>query len=583
MLEGVLPEPVGAAELGLSDAPKLGLDELLSQLISRAEEVLAAQGRLRGLLTANRAVIGDLALPVVLRRIVEAACGLVNAQYGALGVLAPTGGLAEFIYVGIDEEAAARIGHLPEGKGLLGALIDDPRPIRLRAIADDSRSVGFPANHPPMNSFLGVPIRVRNEVFGNLYLSERHGGGEFTEEDEELVLALAATAGVAIENARLYGESTRRQEWLEASAQVTQQLLSASGENPLQLIALRTAAIADADAVSVVLPTPDGERLQVEVAAGEGAAALAGMTYPRADTLAGVALETGQPILVPDVRADRRYRVHMSDVLPVGPVMVLPLVGTSGVRGALVVGRLDHRRRFEEADLDMAVGFANHAALALELADARDAQQRMVLLEDRDRIARDLHDHVIQRLFATGLSIQSVAASVRIDDAAGRLSAAVSDIDETIRQIRSSIFQLRGPLTPGGGAARTKILEVVDSVRPLLAAEPRVRFTGPVDSAIPETVIEDVLAVVREALTNVARHADASRVDLDVSIDGGALELSVADDGVGLRDNDRRSGLANLRLRAERLGGTLTVSDGTAAEGGHERKGTTLRWRIPLP
>lgn len=259
--------PQASAELAFADGPRLELDQLLTQLVSRAEDVMAAQGRLRGLLAANRMIIGELALPVVLRRIVEAACRLVNARYGALGVLAPDSGLQEFIYVGIDDETAARIGPLPSGKGLLGALIDDPRPIRLRTMSDDLRSVGFPPEHPPMSSFLGVPVRVRDEVFGNLYLTEA-SSGQFSAEDEELVTALAATAGIAIENARLFARAEQRQNWLQASAQITQQLLSAEGEDPLQLIARQTREVADADIVTVVLPTANPERLMVEVAAG---------------------------------------------------------------------------------------------------------------------------------------------------------------------------------------------------------------------------------------------------------------------------------------------------------------------------
>ena len=223
------------------DAPRLELDELLTQIIIRAEEVLATQGRLRGLLAANRTITADLTLPNVLRHIVEAGCQLARARYGALGVLAPGGGLAEFVHVGLDDHTVARIGQLPEGKGLLGALIDDPRTIRLRSIEDDPRSVGFPPHHPPMTSFLGVPVLVRGKVFGNLYLTERADGGEFTADDEELVTALAATAGVAIENARLYEQSQRRQDWLQASAKITRQLLSADGEEPLRLIARRGA------------------------------------------------------------------------------------------------------------------------------------------------------------------------------------------------------------------------------------------------------------------------------------------------------------------------------------------------------
>lgn len=211
------------------DGPKLELDELLRQLIHRAQDVVATQGRLRGLLHANQSIVGNLTLPVLLRRTVQAACELAHARYGALGVIDATGGLEQFVHIGMDADAVARIGHLPEGKGLLGALIEDPKPIRLHTMSDDPRSVGFPDGHPPMTSFLGVPVRVRDEVFGNLYLTECEKGA-FTAEDEELVSALAATASVAIENARLYEEARRRQEWLQASTEVTQQLLSTEGE-----------------------------------------------------------------------------------------------------------------------------------------------------------------------------------------------------------------------------------------------------------------------------------------------------------------------------------------------------------------
>jgi signal transduction histidine kinase len=537
----------------------------------------AHAGRVRGLLDANRTIVGDLALPVVLRRIVEAACQLVDARYGALGVISPAGGLAEFVYVGIDDELAARIGHVPEGKGLLGALIDDPRPIRLRRMSDDPRSVGFPPHHPPMASFLGVPVTVRDEVFGNLYLSEREDGGEFSVEDEELVTSLAATAGVAIEHALLYGQARRRQDWLEASAQITRQLLSVSGEDPLKLIARRAREVADADLVSVVLTTNDPDRLMVEVASGLNADALVGLTYDRADTLAAITFDTGKPILVADVQAEPRRYVHLVEAAPIGPVIVVPLVASAAVRGALVIGRLRNRSRFDEAELEMATGFANHAALALELADARDARQRMVLLEDRERIARDLHDHVIQRLFATGLTIQSVAAGVRAEDVAGRLSAAVGDIDETIRQIRSTIFRLRGGLNPHSAGVRARVLEIVQETRGLLGFEPQVRFDGPVDSAVPDNVVGELLAVVREALTNVVRHAQASEVQIVLRV-GEDLTVQVTDDGVGIGPTDRRSGLANMRLRAERLGGGMDVTDAPSGD----RRGTRVSWKVPL-
>jgi signal transduction histidine kinase len=571
--------PDDSGRLVFPDAPRLELDELLTQIIVRAEEVLATQGRLRGLLAANRTITADLTLPTVLRRIVEAGCQLVRARYGALGVLAPDGGLAEFVHVGLDEGTVARIGHLPEGKGLLGALIDDPKTIRLRSIEDDPRSVGFPPHHPPMTSFLGVPVLVRGKVFGNLYLTERIDGGEFTADDEELVAALAATAGVAIENARLYEQSQRRQDWLQASAKITRQLLSAEGEDPLPLIAREARQIADADVVTVVLPTESRERMMVEVAAGRAADELTGMSYPIEHTLTGLALSSGHPVLVGDAD-DSDYDSHLSEVLPVGPVMVLPLVGTVDTRGALVIARLRGRNRFDDADLDMATTFANHAAVALELADGRENQQRMILLEDRDRIARDLHDHVIQRLFAAGLAVESVAARPGSDETSLRLRRVVTELDETIRQIRTSIFQLRGPMTAEVGTTRSAVLSVVSELQPVLGFEPRVTFAGPVDLAAPDASVDDLIAALREALTNVARHAKARCVDVAVEATTDSLVLEVTDDGVGVGDGSRWSGLANLRARAEHHGGTFTI--GPIAEPPNYRQGTLLRWTIPL-
>ena len=573
--------PDDSGRLVFPDAPRLELDELLTQIIVRAEEVLATQGRLRGLLAANRTITADLTLPTVLRRIVEAGCQLVRARYGALGVVAPDGGLAEFVHVGLDERTVGRIGHLPEGKGLLGALIDDPRTIRLRSIEDDPRSVGFPPHHPPMTSFLGVPVLVRGKVFGNLYLTERIDGGEFTADDEELVAALAATAGVAIENARLYEQSQRRQDWLQASAKITRQLLSAEGEEPLQLIAREARQIADADVVTVVLPTESRERMMIEVAAGRAADELTGMSYPIEHTLTGLALSSGHPVLVGDAD-DSDYDSHLSEVLPVGPVMVLPLVGTVDTRGALVIARLRGRNRFDDADLDMATTFANHAAVALELADGRENQQRMILLEDRDRIARDLHDHVIQRLFAAGLAVESVAARPGSDETSLRLRRVVTELDETIRQIRTSIFQLRGPMTAEVGTTRSAVLSVVSELEPVLGFEPRVTFAGPVDLAAPDASVDDLIAALREALTNVARHAKARCVDVAVAATTDSLVLEVTDDGVGIGDGSRWSGLANLRARAEHHGGTFTIGPIAEPPMDNYRQGTLLRWTIPL-
>ncbi|HEX7353959.1 MAG TPA: GAF domain-containing protein [Mycobacteriales bacterium] len=558
--------------MAFADVPRLELDQLLTQLVDRAQDVLATQGRLRGLLAANRMVGSDLTVPAVLRHIVESSCELVRARYGALAVWAPDGALLEFVHHGLDPQTVAAIGTLPAGRGLLGRLPGAAAPVRLDDVTSDPRFTGFPAHHPRMTSFLGVPLSVRGEVFGTLYLADAEAG-RFTAEDEELVLSLAAAAGVTVENARLLEQARRRETWLQASMEITRQLLADEGEEPLEVIARRARAVADADSVTVVLPTPTGDRLMVEVATGARADDLTGYAYPLDGTLARVTFASGQPVLVGDA-SDGPHHIHLSDFLDVGPVMVLPLTGTQRPRGALVIGRLRGRARFDEVDLAMATTFANHAAIALELADARDDRQRVALLEDRDRIARDLHDHVIQRLFAAGLTLQSVGTDERIERVVG-------DIDETIRQIRTSIFQLRGPLGPRSAGVRSRVLDVVAGVRPALGFDPRVAFHGPVDAAVPEEVVTDVLAVVREALTNTARHADAAHAALTLTASGGELVIDVVDDGIGIGTTDRRSGLDNLRARAEQRGGTLILEP--ADSGGRPgREGTHLRWTTPL-
>jgi signal transduction histidine kinase len=567
-------------QLRFASAPRLELDELLRQLVDRAEDVLSAQNRLGALLGATQSIVGNLDLPVVLRRIVEVACALVNARYGALGVIAPGGReLEQFIHVGVDADTAAQIGHLPTGKGLLGALIDDPRPVRLVHLSDDVRSVGFPEHHPPMAGFLGVPIRVRDEVFGNLYLTEP-ASGAFSADDEEVVLALAATAGVAIDNARLFAEGVRRQRALEASTLVTRQLLAVEGEEPLAVIAGQIRQLADADVVSVVLPMPDGQRLLVEVASGLRADDLLGLTYPAEGSFVGDVIASGRPVNIPDAAESLDQPVHLRSFVPVGPTMVLPLGTPERTRGALMVGRLQGRHHFNDSDVETATTFANHATVALELADARNDQQRVALLEDRDRIARDLHDHVIQRLFAAGLTIQSIAA--RLTGApAERLNTIVTEIDDTIAQIRTSIFELRGPLGPQTGTLRSRLLTLLDELEGVLEVEPKVRMSGPLDSVVPDVAVEDILAVVRESLTNVAKHAQATQVDISLAAANGQFVLDVVDNGIGLGSSTRRSGLDNLAQRAAARGGTCTVEPADAES--DERKGTHLQWLIPLP
>jgi signal transduction histidine kinase len=568
-------EPDGGAgrepALTFPDLPRLELDQLLAQLVERAHEVMATQGRLRGLLRASQMVTRDLTLPAVLRRIVEAAQDLVGARYAALGVISPAGGLAEFVHSGMPEDAVARIGHLPEGKGLLGALIEDPRPIRLRRIASDQRSAGFPPGHPPMSSFLGVPIRIRDEVFGNLYLAESTKGG-FSDEDEELTLALAATAAVAIENARLYESATSRGEWLQAIAAITRGVLSAEPEDAgdsLELIARTSLRIAGADLVTVVLPGGPDELL-IEVAVGSGADGLAGTRLPMSGSLSGQVFSTGTPLRQSVGDAGSTSRPD----LDLGPVLAVPLHGSRRVHGVLWAARRRGRSAFGAEEVEMAAGFANQAALAIELAEARAEQQRAVMLDERERIAADLHDHVIQRLFAAGLSLQSTAGTLRAGEAADRILATVDDLDATIRQIRTSIFQLQQlPQTRAPGL-RARLLDVATDLTPVLGFEPAVRFSGVIDE-VGHDIGEDVLAVVRESLSNVARHARAASAEVDVAATADRLTVDIRDDGIGLGSTDRRSGLDNLRRRADRRDGTFTVEPRKPA-------GTWLSWSVPL-
>ncbi len=561
--------------LTFPDLPRLELEELLSQLVARATEVMATQGRLRGLLHANQMIVGDLALPVVLRRIAEAARELVGAEYAALGVIAPDGYLSEFVHVGMGPDLVEHIGRLPQGKGLLGALIDDPQPIRLNNISADPRSSGFPPHHPPMNSFLGVPIRVRDEVFGNLYLSQSIRG-EFTAEDEELVKSLAATAGVAIENARLFEAARTRQEWLHATAMISRQLLSAEPTRPLAMIAERTKEIARADLVTVVLPGPtDDADLRVDVAVGEGADSLIGLRLPVAESLSGRVFSTGRPMRLASPGEQPGLALVAARALEVGPVLVLPMVGSQRVHGVLTAARLAGQPAFTAEDLEMASGFSNQAAVAIELADARNEQQRAAMLDERERIAADLHDHVIQSLFAAGLTLQAVATRLPPGPSTDRLLSTIGGLDDTIRQIRESIFQLSQPPKAGQLHVRTRVLDAVADVAPALGFEPTITFSGSVDELPAGDVTDDMVAVLHEALSNVARHARASSVSADVTATTERVTVVVRDDGTGIGDTQRRSGLANLRRRAERRGGAMELLAGDPA-------GTELRWSVPL-
>ena len=562
-----------SAALQFPDASKLQLDELIEQLVERARDVQHSQGRLRGLLAAIETINEDPSLDAVLRNVVQAARTLGRARYGALGVIGPRDGLEQFVHVGMTSDDVANIGHLPAGRGLLGAVIHDPRAIRLDHIDADARSIGFPQGHPSMDSFLGVPVRVHGEVYGNLYLTDATDG-RFTGEDEALVGALALAAGTAISNARLLEESRRQQRWLAASVEISSQLMADVGDDALQVIARSVIEIADAELVAVSLLTADSPDLMVEAASGQGAADLVGRRFPFAASRVRPTVELRTPLLL--AQDDDPNRPIDETLMDIGPLMALPLGGVHGVRGVLSVIRARGRRPFDASDLAMAAGFAGHASVALELADARLAAQELVRSEDRERIARNLHDHVIQELFAIGLGLETTATFVEPGGvAAQRIAQRVRDIDRTIRQIRTSIFELRGPLGPAEDGTRAHLLQIAGDLSDALGFTPQVTFTGLVDLRLDADLAEDVYACVREVLSNVAKHARATRADVDLSASSTAVTLTVSDDGIGYTPNGRLSGLANLQVRAERRGGSFTIS---AAAG----RGTIVTWKALL-
>jgi signal transduction histidine kinase len=561
--------------------PHLQLDELLAELQGRLQAVLATRDRMRGLLEAVVAVGSGLDLESTLRQIVESAVRLVDATYGALGVIGEDRRLAEFIPVGLTQDEIARIHHWPEGRGLLGLLIDDPRPLRLADITAHPASSGFPDGHPPMRGFLGVPVRVRDEVFGNLYLTGKRGGGEFTEDDEAVLVALGAAAGVAVENARLYDAARRQQRWIAASAEVTTRLLS--GAEPGEVLAditRQALELSHADLAVLALPDEEGRRLAINYAEGDGADAARGLVLPVGQSLSGRVLATGEPVTSADFAADERAaRVARGAMSQIGPAIVFPLGTPGNVRGVLTVGRRRGAPPFPQAQADVVASFAAQAAVALELAASRAEAGRLSLYEDRDRIARDLHDLVIQRLYATGMSLEGAMPMITRPEVASRINNAVDAMDETIKEIRSAIFALQARDAPAGPDLRSEILALVDEMTDMLGFAPSLRLGSGLGGNISPEVAEQALAALREALSNAARHAHASQVDVTVDSDpGGMLVVQVTDDGTGIPASGRRSGLRNLASRAEKLGGELRLEP---ADPGAAAPGTRLEWRVP--
>ncbi|MGA5505218.1 GAF domain-containing sensor histidine kinase [Streptomyces umbrinus] len=534
------------------------------------------------LLEAMRAVGSGLELRSTLERICGTAAELADARYAAIGVAAEDGdGLAEFVYQGVDGETARLIGRLPDGhEGLLGALLRDPEPVRLAEPTEDPRSCGFPEHHPRMRGFLGVPIRVQGEIFGNLYLAEKRGGEPFDDHDLDMVRVLAGEAGIAIGNARLYEAAKQRERWIDGSVAVTTALLSGGdADEALQVVAEQARRLSDSAAGLVLLPAAEGG-LEIVAVASERPSKALGLVVPAENEVVGELL-AGEAVFVEDAATDPRMLSDLSGGY--GPTMLLPLQSGGRVLGTLVMARAEGARAFSETERNLATQFASQAALALMMAEVQRDRERLAVYEDRDRIARDLHDLVIQRLFATGMMLESAQRRSAVPEVRQGVGKAVDELDVTIQEIRTAIFALQQEPAEVTTGLRTRVLREINMAAVPLGFKPSHHFVGPVDLVVGELTAKNLIAALREALSNAFRHAGASRIDVTVDAtvrlpDGRpGVRLTVTDDGVGIPEGGRRSGLKNLARRAESLGGDSWYGPGSGENGG----GASVVWEAP--
>ncbi|MFI1964506.1 GAF domain-containing sensor histidine kinase [Streptomyces pathocidini] len=576
------PDPDAPDPVELAGRSLRGLPEELAERLPRLLEAMVSVGT-------------GLDLHTTLDRIAETAAGLTGARYAAIGVVNEQGdGLADFVTHGIAPEEHARIGHLPDGhSGVLGALVQHPAPLRLADLSADPRSVGFPPHHPPMRTFIGVPIRVGGAVFGNLYLTEKVGGEEFSAYDVDLVRVLATEAGIQIGNARLHEATRQRERWIDGAAALTTALLAGGGSgdsaeeegggaDALTVVAEQGRRLAEAAAGVVLLPHENGglEIVRVSSELPEPFEGIGMMIEP--DSPVYARLLAGHPVFVDDSASDPRMTTPISHLY--GPSMMLPLKSGGRVLGTLALPRLRGARRFTDTERELATRFAAQSALALVLAEAQRDRERLAVYEERDRIARDLHDLVIQRLFATGMMLEGAQRKAEDSDVRAGIGRAVDELDVTIQEIRTAIFALQqGPAEAPAGL-RTRIEREINMAAVPLGFRPAARFVGAVDARVGELTGKNLVAALREALSNAFRHAAAARievvVDATVKLPDGreGVRLTVADDGIGIPDNGRRSGLRNLAKRAEALGGSSSYGPGVGEDGG----GTAVVWEAPL-
>jgi len=545
--------------------------ELLREFVDRADELVRTQEHVEGLLGAVVSLAEDLSLEAVLDRVVQSACELVGARYGALGVIGDDQQLSHFITVGIDDDGARVIGDLPTGHGVLGQLIREPKPFRLHDLGEHPIAVGFPANHPPMKTFLGVPVRVRDTVFGNLYLTEKIDGQDFTAEDEDLAVALASAAGVAIQNARLYEDSNSRQQWLEAGMEVSDRLKAnpRSDTENLEMIA-EGALHASASALSLIASVAGDGSLRCRTSMGVQSIP-AGQELPSAAVFAQVLASRQSKALT-----DPHQVFEPASAEKLGPVLVAALGSdTDGQRDSvLILARSAGGTRYTDVEVEQSAVFASRIGLTLELLKANQLREEHALFIDRERIAADLHDLVIQRLFAAGLSIQSLRRYTSDPDAHERRIAGItSELDDCIHQLRDTIYSLQAR-QPDRELLSGRVLRAVLEAANAAGFLPRVQLSGPID-LVGDEVAEHLLPVLTESVSNAVRHSGSEEIHVVLAALEGEVVLTVRDHGQGFENPGRVSGLDNMKNRAIRLGGSCVI-DSTPGEG------TRVTWTVPI-
>ncbi|MGJ6124006.1 GAF domain-containing protein [Mycolicibacterium sp. Y3] len=523
-------------------------------------------------------ISADLELDSILHRIIRAALKLTTARYGAIGVWGSDGLLSSFVHDGMDPQTVQRIGHLPVGKGVLGELRDRTERLRLDDLTEHPAAAGFPDGHPPMRAFLGVPIMIRGRPYGSLYIADDRPGHAFAEADDMATRALASVAAVAIDNARLFEQARVSALWTSASREITAAVLSdvPPYQRPLQLIAHRALELIDAEQAIVLLPEdpdePDDEvdALVVSASVGRQADEVLGQRIPVEGSTTGAVFRSGKPLITETFRRPIQAFTDLGE----RPAIVVPLCAEKRTLGVMVLARNVSGAEFTEGHLDSVQDFAGHAAIALTIARARQYTAELNLLTDRERIANDLHDQVIQRVFAVGMDLQGVVARIRKPELVRRVSRSVDELQSVINDIRATIFNLQNPSEAQEGFASRihTVFEHLTENRDLSAS---LNLTGPL-SVVTSTLADHGEAVVTEALSNAIRHSGAAEVTVSIVV-ADDLRIVVSDDGSGIPpDNQRSSGLSNLARRAELAGGDFTVTGGRTG-------GTQLQWSAPLP